>query len=60
MKNIGETIEYYLEYKLSNSSIRCIYNKVNYGLRNFIQIKLTNEKRNHHLSFPSILKKCEN
>ncbi len=59
MKNVSENIEDYLINSQANYPIRDIYNEVNYRLRNFIQLKLTNEKRNHHLSLTSLLKKYE-
>jgi hypothetical protein len=59
MKNVSENIEDYLINGQANYPIRDIYNEVNYRLRNFIQLKLTNEKRNHHLSLTSLLKKYE-
>jgi hypothetical protein len=59
MKNVSENIEDYLINSQASYPIRDIYNEVNYRLRNFIQLKLTNEKRNHHLSLTSLLKKYE-
>jgi hypothetical protein len=59
MKNVSENIEDYLINSQASYPIRDIYNEVNDRLRNSIQLKLTNEKRNHHLSFISLLKKFE-